>query len=218
MPKQSMSVLFLGKEGDPHATTALDFCRKNFATVTAHLGSWGDAFPSVALDWSGDLIISYLSRWVVPASLLARANTASINFHPAPPEFPGFGCASFALYQGVSSYGVTCHHMAATVDTGPIIRVVRFPVLESDDLASLLARSYVYQLVLFFETITALLQGKRLDSCNSTWSRKPYTKRELDDSAVSLPTQPKKKCSDASERPRSDHGSRTSNSMAECLS
>ncbi len=81
-----------------------------------------------ARSWQGDYIISYLSRWVVPAELLERARRAAVNFHPASPDYPGIGCNNFALYENAAEYGVTCHHMAPRVDSGEIIAVRRFPV------------------------------------------------------------------------------------------
>ena len=84
--------------------------------------------------------MSYLARWIVPAPLLARAVLA-LNFHPGPPEYPGYGCNNFAIYEGAREYGVTCHHMAPRVDTGAIVEVLRFPVLDSDNAGTLLARA-----------------------------------------------------------------------------
>ena len=71
--------------------------------------------------------MSYLI-WVVPEWLLRKAKIAAINFHPASPDYPGIGCRNFALYENAKEYGVTCHHMSATIDTGSIIEIKRFPI------------------------------------------------------------------------------------------
>ena len=123
------SLLFLGKAEDAHTARAAEFCRRNFADVSTHAGRWDDPLPETAAGWSGGLIVSYLARWIVPAPLLARAALA-LNFHPGPPEYPGYGCNNFAIYEGAREYGVTCHHMAPRVDTGAIVEVLRFPVLD----------------------------------------------------------------------------------------
>src|SRR5512141_50074 len=151
MNNHSYSLLLLGKADDPDCIRALEYCQQAFAPVTHCLGRWGDPLPPAVQAWEGDYIISYLSRWVVPEALLQRAHKAAINFHPASPEYPGIGCNNFALYEGAAQYGVTCHHMAAKVDTGSIIAVKRFPVLPEDDVESLLKRTYEHQIVLFFE-------------------------------------------------------------------
>src|SRR5438477_88283 len=103
--KNANSVLFLGKIHDECTQKALDYCRQKFASVSGHLGKWGDPLPTPAADWEGNYIVSYLSRWVVTEALLKRATTGAINFHPAPPEFPGVGCTNFALYQEAKEYG-----------------------------------------------------------------------------------------------------------------
>jgi methionyl-tRNA formyltransferase len=174
-------ILFLGKANDPYCARALAFCRQNFVEVTDALGNWRDPLPDHVGFWEGDYIISYLSRWVVPDFVLARARVAAINLHPASPEYPGIGCNNFALYENASEYGVTCHHMAKTVDTGSIIAVKRFPVFAADDVASLLTRTYEFQLVLFYEIASLLIQGRPLPESTERWSRKPFTRKQFDD-------------------------------------
>ena len=176
-----ISILFLGKADDPYCARALEFCRAHSSRVTACLGKWGDPLPASARDWEGDAILSYLSRWVVPAELLARARQSVINFHPASPEYPGIGCNNFALYEGAREYGVTCHHMAAAVDSGPIIAVSRFAVYDSDTVASLLERTYQHQIALFLEIAALVVAGKELPISEEKWTRPPFTRKEFNE-------------------------------------
>jgi methionyl-tRNA formyltransferase len=187
MPKAPHSILFLGKKDDPYCAKALEFCQANFADVTVCLGVWGDPLPKKAAEWRGDYILSYLSRWVVPASLLERAEKAAINFHPASPDYPGIGCNNFALYENAKEYGVTCHHMEAKVDRGNIIAVKRFPVDPPDDVESLLTRTYEHQLELFFEVVGGIASGRTLPSSQDKWTRKPFTREEFNELFVITP-------------------------------
>jgi methionyl-tRNA formyltransferase len=175
------SLLFLGKADDPDCARALEFSREHFATVASCLGRWGDPLPGDIRRWEGDYIISYLSRWVVPADLLARARKAAVNFHPASPDYPGIGCNNFALYEGASEYGATCHHMAAKVDTGSIIAVKRFPVLPEDNVESLLKRTYEHQMALFFEIAALMAEGKELPVSGEKWTRPPFTRVQFNE-------------------------------------
>lgn len=179
MDKRDFSILFLGKAEDAYCNRALEFCRQRFTHVTDCLGVWGEPLPQAARDWSGDYIISYLSRWVVPPFLLQRARKAAFNFHPASPEYPGIGCNNFALYEDAQEYGVTCHHMAAKVDTGPIIAVRRFPVYPKDGVAELLERTYQHQIALFFEIVGLLAEGKDLPVSDETWKRPPFSREQF---------------------------------------
>lgn len=181
MNRSQLSILFLGKANDPHCSVALQFCRSNYAAVQSFLGEWGDSLPDAIGRWEGDYIISYLSRWVLPPRVLKRARRAAINFHPASPDYPGFGGNNFALYEEAKEFGVTCHHMAPQVDTGPIIAVKTFPVFSTDGVESLLQRTYDHQLTLFYEVTSAILNGSQLPSSNRTWTRKPFTKKQLDE-------------------------------------
>jgi methionyl-tRNA formyltransferase len=178
----NISILFLGKADDPYCAAGLKFCQQNSDNVTACLGAkWGAPLPDEAKNWEGDLIISYLSRWVVPTYLLERAKLAAINFHPASPDYPGIGCNNFALYNEAEEYGATCHHMAPKVDTGGLIKVSRFAVFPGDTVESILARTYTYQLALFYDVLSGIFRGEPLPDAGETWTRKPYSRKEFDD-------------------------------------
>jgi methionyl-tRNA formyltransferase len=181
MPSRNFSLLFLGKADDPDCARALAYCQSTFAQTAHCLGRWGDPLPDDIRSWQGDYIVSYLSRWILSPNLLARAAKAAINFHPASPEYPGIGCTNFALYEGATEYGVTCHHMAARVDTGPIIAVRRFPVFPQDDVASLLKRTYENQIALFFEIAPIMAEGRPLPISGEAWSRPPFTRKQFDE-------------------------------------
>lgn len=181
MSSDKYSLLFLGKADDADCRRALEWCEGHFAPVTHCLGRWGDALPDHARNWQGDYIISYLSRWVLPRELLSRASKAAVNFHPASPDYPGIGCTNFALYEDAKEYGVTCHHMAAQVDTGEIIAVRRFPILPQDSVATLLERTYENQSALFFEIAAVMAEGSQLPSAGETWTRPPYTRKEFNE-------------------------------------
>lgn len=181
MEKNDHALLFLGKKEDTYCTKGLNFCLANFKNVTTCLGNWGEPLSDDILKWKGDYIISYLSRWIIPESLLANARIGAINFHPAPPDYPGIGCFNFALYEGAKEYGVTCHHMKPNVDTGDIIEVKRFPILLTDDVAQLITRTYDYQLVLFYKIMSLIILGEKLPQSKEKWIRKPFTRKELDE-------------------------------------
>jgi methionyl-tRNA formyltransferase len=180
-PMSQFSLLFLGKAEDDDCARALDFCQRRFASVSYCLGRWGDPLPPDIRAWEGDYIISYLSRWVIPADLLGRAAKAAINFHPASPEYPGIGCNNFALYEDAKEYGATCHHMASKVDTGAIIRVKRFPVFPEDDVDSLLKRTYQHQMQLFLEIAGMMAEGQELPVSEEKWTRPPFTRLQFNE-------------------------------------
>jgi len=187
MSPDNLSLLFLGKADDVDCTRALEYCQKNFMRVTFCLGEWGDPLTEEILDWEGDYIISYLSRWVVPGDLLSRAKKAAINFHPASPEYPGIGCNNFALYENAKEYGSTCHHMVAKVDSGSIIAVKRFPIYPEDDVASLLKRTYEKQFALFLEIAQLMVAGLELPVSSEKWTRPPFTRKQFNELFIIKP-------------------------------
>lgn len=191
MNKNDLSLLFLGKLGDPYCEQALKFCQQNFRQVSYSLGKWGDPLTDDIRYWEGDYIISFLSRWVVPEETLKRARKAAINFHPASPDYPGIGCNNFALYEDAKEYGATCHHMAARVDTGRIIAVRRFPVYPDDGVAALLKRTYENQIALFLEIAQLIADGKDLPVSPESWTRPPFTRKQFNELFKITPDMPK---------------------------
>lgn len=177
--KLEKSALFLGKSNDNKTLVASEFIQKNFVTTEVHLGDWGESFPRSLSTWKGDYIFSYLSRWIVPAKLIQRTKVAAINFHPASPNYPGVGCNNFALYNNEKEFGVTCHFMLPTIDSGEIIATKKFPIYSTDNVSSLLDRTYDHQLDFFMEVIKKILNGVSLEPSGEKWEREPFTRKDL---------------------------------------
>lgn len=174
-----MSVLFFGKRGDYRCERAQEFVSSSFGTAIVVTGTRHDRFPEEYVSWSGDYVFSYLCPWVIPEALLSRARRACLNFHPGPPEYPGIGCTNFAIYNGETTFGVTCHHMAGRVDSGAIVAVRRFPLLLTDTVYSLTQRCYDHIDELFGEVVSEIVRGRPLPKSQETWTRRPYTRKEL---------------------------------------
>jgi len=178
---QGVTILFFGKAQDELCAHAAHFLTQHTGRTEVHLGRRGDPFPEVKFERPFDYIISYLSPWVVPPQVLQCAERAAINFHPGPPEYPGIGCTNFALYDGVKTYGVTCHTMDPKVDSGAIIQVDRFPVYPKDTVLSLTNRCYAHIAVMFYELADLLLRRVPLSHAGEQWTRRPFLRRELDE-------------------------------------
>lgn len=173
----AVRILFLGKAADELCQRAAAFLTTAGLQMDVRLGRRGEEFP--ATDEEFDYIVSYLSPWIVPPALLAGVRIAAINFHPGPPEYPGIGCTNFALYEGATTYGVTCHHMHPSVDTGPIISVRRFPLYATDTVLSVTQRCYAYLACLFYEMADRIISGEPLPVSAERWTRRPFRRDEL---------------------------------------
>ena len=177
---KDLKVLLLRKNDNEYAQRAEEYVRKNFTNHLIFEGGRKDKLPAEVLNWEGDLMISFISSWIYPATLLNNAAFAAINFHPGSPDYPGTGCTNFAFYEGSKEYGITCHHMNAAVDAGNIIAVKRFPIKEEDTVYSV--TQHCYQLIehTFYELMDCILQQQPLPSSAEKWTKKPYTRKQLD--------------------------------------
>lgn len=177
----NLRILFIGKAGDFFSRQAADFVLAHYPSAKIIYSERQEPFPQELFNWKGDLIISYLSQWIIPQSLLQNASLAALNFHPGPPEYPGIGCTNFAVYNKADEFGVTCHHMASKVDTGDIVAVKRFPVFETDTVYSITQQCYSHILNMFYNIFSLIMHGENIPSSKEAWMRKPYLRKELDD-------------------------------------
>ena len=146
----------------------------------------GESLPEDIHWWEGEYIVCFRSLFVLPKDLIDKASIAAINFHPAPPEYPGSGCINFALYDEVSEYGVTAHVMNEFVDNGKILEVRRFPVTPYDNLPTVLSRTHRELLNLCSDFISGLysdgdyfLKEKLAASENEVWRGNARLIKEL---------------------------------------
>lgn len=178
---KDFKVLLLRKKDNEYAARAEEYVRKHFINYQIFEGGRKDKLSTEVLNWQGDLMISFISSWIYPEALLKNASFAAINFHPGSPDYPGTGCTNFAFYEGAKEYGITCHHMNASVDAGKIIAVKKFSIKEKDTVYS--ATQNCYQLIeeTFYELMDCILQGRALPVSDEKWTKKPYTRKQLDE-------------------------------------
>lgn len=176
-----MKIALFTKVDKPFVEEIIQYLNGYFNNVIIYKGKAGDPLPVRSFDDSQDILISYLSPWIIPKEILKKTLLWNINFHPGPPEYPGIGCFNFAIYNEEKSYGVTAHLIEERVDSGRIIAVKRFSISEKDTVYSLSMKSYECMLALFFESMSAILNKNAIPSSNESWKRNPYTRKELED-------------------------------------
>ncbi len=177
----NLRILFIGKADDFYSRQAADFILAHYPSAKIIYSERQQPFPQELFNWNGDLIISYLSQWIIPQILLQNASLAALNFHPGPPEYPGIGCTNFAIYNKADQFGITCHHMASKVDTGDIVAVKRFPVFETDTVYSITQQCYSHILNMFYNIFSLIMKGENIPASKEIWMRKPYLRKELDE-------------------------------------
>src|ERR1700737_238198 len=121
-------------------------------------------------------LIAFAASTIVPSSILAQLRYGAYNFHPGPPEYPGWRPGLLALADGSTQFGVTVHAMTEVVDAGPIAQVGRFEIKRGDSIAALEKRSFVHLARMFRALSKALAtQAEPLPVVPIHWS--PRTKK-----------------------------------------
>ncbi len=126
-------------------------------------------------------LIAYVTPEIVSADTLARLGYGAINFHPGPPDYPGWAPAHFALYERATEFGATVHVMVERVDAGPIIDVARFPIPPDISVLGLEGLAYGHLAQLFWRMAKSLATDATDASAPPTlpiqWGRKKYSRR-----------------------------------------
>jgi methionyl-tRNA formyltransferase len=111
-----------------------------------------------------DLVISFLFWKRIREPVLSLARIGCLNFHPAPlPDLRGLGGYNVAILEGLPEWGVSCHFVDESFDTGDLVEVARFPIDQHAETAfSLDLRSQERLLDLFQRVMRKALAGEEL--------------------------------------------------------
>jgi methionyl-tRNA formyltransferase len=122
-------------------------------------------------------LIAFCTNVVVPLRLLDQVAFGAYNFHPGSPEFPGWGCAHFAIHQRAKEFGATAHLMLEKVDAGPIVGVELFDVPPGASVSDLEELAYVSLAQMFRRLAPQLVRSRPLEPLPIGWSGEKCTRR-----------------------------------------
>jgi methionyl-tRNA formyltransferase len=121
-------------------------------------------------------LISFLTSILVPSRILDRLGYGAYNFHPGPPNYPGWMPAHFATYDKTIDFGVTAHIMTQKIDAGPIVGVDLFPVPPNPGVLELEKMAFVALARLFWRLAPVLAtQGAPLPELPVRWRGRKTT-------------------------------------------
>jgi methionyl-tRNA formyltransferase len=123
-------------------------------------------------------LVAFTTGVIVPESFLQGLGHGAYNFHPGPPNYPGWAPAHFAIYDGVRNFGATMHEMAARVDSGPINGIESFPIPEAASVRDLEQIAYIRLAQLFWRKARELAcNNEALPQLPISWSGVKSTKQ-----------------------------------------
>jgi len=122
-------------------------------------------------------LIAFVTSVVVPAQILSSLGFGAYNFHPGPPDYPGWVPAHFAVYDGAKTFGATVHAMVEEIDAGPIVAVEMFPVPPNASPLDLEALAFSQLVNLFWRLAKPLAtQIEPIEELSIRWSGRRNTR------------------------------------------
>ncbi len=126
-------------------------------------------------------LIAFSTDIIVPPRILDALGYGAYNFHPGPPNYPGWGPAHFAVYDGAATFGVTAHVMLERVDAGPIVGVEMFCVPPNVSVAQLEQMAFVALARLFWNLAQALTRRDAPVTLPLGWRGRKITRKLHED-------------------------------------
>lgn len=109
---------------------------------------------------SVDLMLVVSWRYLIPASIYARAKRGTYIFHDSLlPTYRGFAPTVWAIVNGEDHTGVTLFEIADDVDSGDIVAQKRVPIAPDDTIAEVLENVTRAYLAVLEENLFPLLDG-----------------------------------------------------------
>jgi methionyl-tRNA formyltransferase len=168
-------VLLAGKAEQPALGSAL--CKQN-PRLTVHAAeTLADVMAIQSHVLPEARLIAFVTPVVVPACVLNQLGYGAYNFHPGPPEYPGWAASQFAVYHGARDFGATAHRMIERVDAGPIVAVERFDISPDSTVGELEKLAFVNLAKIFWRLLASLTQGEPLGELPIRWSQRKNTRR-----------------------------------------
>jgi methionyl-tRNA formyltransferase len=123
-------------------------------------------------------LIAFATPVIVPPHILNALGYGAYNFHPGPPQYPGWAPAHFALYEQAVEFGATVHAMVERVDSGPIVDAALFPIPPDIGVLGLEGLAYAHLAQLFWKLAKKLAtQAEPLPQQPLQWSPRKYSSR-----------------------------------------
>jgi methionyl-tRNA formyltransferase len=123
-------------------------------------------------------LIAFSTPVIVPPGILQSLGFGGYNFHPGPPQYPGWAPAHFALYDQATEFGATVHVMTERVDSGPIVDVASFAIPPDIGVLGLEGLAYAHLAKLFWRLARTLAtQPEPLQEQPLKWGTRKNSRR-----------------------------------------
>lgn len=132
-------------------------------------------------------LVAFTTGVIVPPHILNALGYGAYNFHPGPPDYPGWAPAHFALYERATTFGATAHLMTERVDSGAIIGTETFTIPANIGVRELEQIAFVRSAYLFWRLSKDLAtRAEPMPVLPIAWSGRKST-RQMYLSACDIP-------------------------------
>jgi methionyl-tRNA formyltransferase len=156
-----VSIAFVCARADMPDETLRALARNHGVDFLTHAKINSDEFLAITDRYGCDLFVSMSFNQIFRTRLSERPRLRTINCHAGKlPFYRGRNILNWALINDEPEFGITVHYVDEGIDTGDILAQRVFPITDSDDYSTLLARAYSGCSELLYETVGLLRDGQ----------------------------------------------------------
>jgi len=186
--KKNLNVLYLGRKKDVYSLSVYKYLCTFFPKLSSVLVNKLNTKIKInkIKNQKIDILIAFRSYFIFKKKFLNKVKLLSLNFHPGPPRYRGFGCANYTLFNHDKNYGVSAHLMDDKIDHGKILDVEKFLIKKNYNLSDLFKKTHSTQVKQCKRIISRMWElNFNLENyllkypCKEKWSKKLYLKKIL---------------------------------------
>ncbi len=145
------------------------------------------AFKECMQNQPFEFLFSINNPWIIPPEILSLPLRRAINFHDSPlPKYAGLNATSWALINGETHHATTWHIIDASIDTGQILKQVRFSITDDDTAISVNRRVLELTIQAFSELLKELSMGTEVPVDQPSGGGSYYSGKDRPNAACSL--------------------------------
>ena len=158
---ESLEIAFICARSDKPDQFLKDVSLKNGIEFFAHPRVNSPEFLNQLAPFDCDIFVSMSYNQIFKKLMIDLPRIGIINCHAGKlPFYRGRNILNWALINGESEFGVTTHFVDEGIDTGDIILQHTYPINDTDDYSTLLAKAYLACPQILYDSIKLIQQDQ----------------------------------------------------------
>ena len=157
---ETLEIAFICARSDKPDQILKEISLKHGIEFFSHPRVNSPEFLSLLTTFGCDLFVSMSYNQIFKKQIIDLPKMGIINCHAGKlPFYRGRNILNWVLINGENEFGITTHFVDEGIDTGDIILQRAYPIKDSDDYSTLLAKAYLECPEILYDSVKLIQQG-----------------------------------------------------------